>query len=88
MLNLSVFEKVQISSCSFCGDPNEINMHIFWDCPHTHTHTHTQLFWIELSNVIHHNVLQGFSKLFKDVLFGFFNIQKDKINEYFIITSC
>ncbi len=30
-------------------------------------------------------VLQGFSLLFKDVLFGFFNIQKDKINEYFII---
>ncbi len=30
-------------------------------------------------------MLQGFSLLFKDVLFGFFNIQKDKINEYFII---
>ncbi len=54
-------------------------MHIFWDCPHT------QLFWIEFSNVINHNVLQGFSLLFKDVLFGFFNIQKHKSNEYFII---
>ena len=67
------------TSCSFCGDPNETDMHIFWDCPHT------QLFWIEFSNVINRSVLQGFSLLFKDVLFGFFNIQKDKINEYFII---
>ncbi len=54
-------------------------MHIFWDCPHTQT------FWIEFYNVINRNVLQGFSLLFKDVLFGLFNIQKDKINEYFII---
>ncbi len=23
------------TSCAFCGDPNEIDMHIFWDCPHT-----------------------------------------------------
>ncbi len=30
-------------------------------------------------------VPHGFSLLFKDVLFVFFNIQKDKINEYFII---
>ncbi len=67
------------TSCSFCGDLNETDMHIFWDCPHT------QLFWIEFSNVINHNVLQGFSLLFKDVLFGFFNIQKHQINEYFII---
>ncbi len=49
-------------------------MHIFWDCPHT------WLFWVEFSNV-----LQGFSLLFKDILFGFFYIQKDQINEYFII---
>ncbi len=54
-------------------------MHIFWDCPQTQT------FWIEFSNIINRNVLQGFSLLFKDVLFGFFNIQQDKINEYFII---
>ncbi len=46
---------------------------------------HTQIFWIEFSNVINRNVLQGFSLLFKDVLFGFFNIQKYQINEYFII---
>ncbi len=44
-----------------------------------------QLFWTEFSNIINRNVLQGFSLLFKDVLFGFFNIQKDQINEYFII---
>ncbi len=56
------------------GEPNEADMHIFWDCPHT------QLFWIEFSNVINHNVLQGFSLLFKDTLFGFFNIQNDQIN--------
>ncbi len=37
------------------------------------------------SYVINQNVLQGFSLLFKDVLFGFVYIQKDKINEYFII---
>ncbi len=67
------------TSCAFCGDPNETDMHIFWDCPHT------QLFWIEFSNIINRNVLQGFSLLFKDVLFGFFNIQKVQINEYFII---
>ncbi len=67
------------TSCSFCGDLNETDMHIFWECPHT------QLFWIEFSNVINRNVLQGFSLLFKDVLFGFFNIQKHQINEYFII---
>ncbi len=67
------------TSCSFCDDPNETDMHIFWDCPHT------QIFWIEFSNVINRNVLQGFSFLFKDVLFGFFNIQKYQINEYFII---
>ncbi len=67
------------TSCSFCDDPNETDMHIFWDCPHT------QIFWIEFSNVINRNVLQGFSLLFKDVLFGFFNIQKYQINEYFII---
>ncbi len=30
-------------------------------------------------------VPHGFSLLFKDVLFGFFNIQKDTIYEYFII---
>ncbi len=45
----------------------------------------TQLFRIELSNVINRNVLQGFSLLFKDILFGLFYIQKDKMNEYFII---
>ncbi len=67
------------TSCSFCDDPNETDMHIFWDC------LHTQTFWIEFSNIINRNVLQGFSLLFKDVLFGFFNIQNDKINEYFII---
>ncbi len=67
------------TSCSFCDDPNETDMHIFWDCPHTQT------FWVEFSNIINRNVLQGFSLLFKDVLFGFFNIQKDKINEYFFI---
>ncbi len=67
------------TSCSFCDDPNETDMHIFWDCPHT------QIFWIEFSNVINRNVLQGFSLLFKDVLFGFFNIQKYQINECFII---
>ncbi len=67
------------TSCSFCDDPNETDMHIFWDCPHTQT------FWIEFSNIINRNVLQDFSLLFKDVLFGFFNIQNDKINEYFII---
>ncbi len=55
-------------------------MHIFWDCPHAQT------FWVEFSNIINRNVLQGFSSLFKDVLFGFFNIQKYKINEYFIIS--
>ncbi len=49
------------TSYSFCGDPNETDMDIFWDCPHT------QLFWIEFSNVINRNVLQGFSLLFKDV---------------------
>ncbi len=49
------------TSCFFCGDPNETDMHIFWECPHT------QLFWIEISNVINRNVLQGFSLLFKDV---------------------
>ncbi len=54
-------------------------MHIFWDCPHT------QLFRIEFSNVINRNVHQGFSLLFKDILFGLFYIQKDKMNEYFII---
>jgi len=30
-------------------------------------------------------VLPGFSLLFKDVLFGFFNIEKAKFNEYYII---
>ncbi len=59
------------TSCSFCDDPNETDMHIFWDF-------HTQTFWIEFSNIINRNVLQGFSLLFKDVLFGFFNLQKDK----------
>lgn len=24
------------TSCSFCGDTNETDTHIFWDCPHTH----------------------------------------------------
>ncbi len=62
------------TSCSFCDDPNETDMHIFWDCPHTQT------FWIEFSNIIHRNVIQGLSLLFKDVLFGFFNIQKYKMN--------
>ncbi len=38
--------------------------HIFWNCPHT------QIFWIEFSNVINRNVLQGFSLFFKDVLFN------------------
>ncbi len=64
------------TSCSFCGDPNESDMHIFWDCPHT------QLFWIEFSNVIYLNVLQGFSFFY---LFFYKDVQKDKINEYFTI---
>jgi len=67
------------TKCSFCGAPDETALHIFWDCPHT------QLFWVEFSNFIKHNVLPGFSLLFKDVLFGFFNIEKAKFNEYYII---
>ncbi len=66
------------TSCSFCDDPNEADMHIFFVL--------TQTFWVEFSNIINRNVLQGFSSLFKDVLFGFFNIQKDQINEYLLLT--
>ena len=63
------------TSCSFCGAPDETALHIFWDCPHT------QLFWVEFSASRFLFALM----LFKDVLFGFFNIQKAKFNEYFII---
>jgi len=45
----------------------------------------TQLFWVEFSNFIKHNVLPGFSLLFNDVLLGFFNIEKAQFNEYYII---
>jgi len=67
------------TSCSFCGALEETALLIFWDSPHT------QLFWVEFSNCNKCNVLPGFSLLFKDVLFSFFNIQKAKFNEYFII---
>lgn len=67
------------TSCSFCGAPDETALHIFWDCPHT------QLFWVEFSNFMKRNVLPGFSLLLKDVLLGFFDIQKATFNEYFII---
>ncbi len=49
------------------------DMHIFWDCPHTQT------FWIEFSNVINRNVLQGFSLLFKDVAYCLASLTYKKI---------
>ncbi len=67
------------TSCAFCGDPNETDMHIFWDCPHT------QLFWIEFSNIINRNVLQG-SLCFSRMYFGFFNIQKFKLMNILLLT--
>lgn len=67
---LKRFKSEVDTSSSFCVAPKGTALHTFWDSPHTHT----LLFWMEFSKFINFNVLLCFSLFFKDVLFGFINI--------------
>lgn len=64
--------------CSFCRILDESVDHLFWEC------THIKIFWKEFSLFIRVSLLYNFSLSYKDVLFGFYHVDKVK-DKYFLI---
>ncbi len=65
--------------CSFCGMVDEFVSHLFWEC------THVTIFWKKLCLFIRASILDNFSLLYKDVLFGFYHVDKNLKDKYFLI---
>lgn len=65
--------------CSFCGAEHESISHLFWEC------TYTSLFWKNFCIFVHTFSSQSFSLLYKDVLFGQHNFDKNVKDQYFLI---
>lgn len=57
--------------CSFCGMEDESVRHLFWDC------ILVAHFWEEFCLFVSATMLPNFSLSFKDVLFGFYNSNKN-----------
>lgn len=67
------------SLCSFCGAVEESISHLFWDC------SYTNMFWKDFCIFVHTFLSHSFSLLYKDVLFGLHNFDKDVKDQYFLI---
>ncbi len=65
--------------CSFCGMVDESVSHLFWEC------THVTIFWKKFCLFIRASILDNFSLLYKDVLFGFYHADKNIKDKYFLI---
>lgn len=65
--------------CSFCGTEEESIAHLFWDC------LYTGLFWKDFCIFVRTFSSLSFSLIYKDVLFGQHNFDKDAKDQYFLI---
>ena len=66
-------------SCAFCGFSNETLVHLFWSCPHS------QQLWKKLSRYIIDHIYHHLTLCWKNVLFGYTEIDKNLISQFYVI---
>ncbi len=65
--------------CSFCNVQDETIVHLFWYC------NYTKVFWNSFCKFVIDFVYSQFSLFWKDILFGFVDIDKNIEKEFYLI---
>lgn len=65
--------------CNFCNVQDETIVHLFWHC------NYTKVFWNSFCKFVTDFVYSKFSLFWKDVLFGFVDVEKNIEKEFYLI---